>query len=148
MIAVDTNLLVCAHRHESEWHVPAARTIMKLAEGDGPWAIPWPCVHEFLSVVTNPRIYKPPTPLAKAFEQVEIWIASPSLRLIGELAGHWTELRRLLTAGKISGGAVHDARVVAICREHGVRELWSADRDFGRMVGITVRNPLTGGSES
>ena len=145
MIAVDTNLLVYAHRRDSEWHALAAKAVAGLAESTAPWAIPWPCIHEFLAVVTHPRIYKPPTPLPKALEQVVVWMESPSLHLVGELAGHWAELRHILTAGKVVGGAVHDARIAAICREHGVKELWSADRDFGRMARVTVRNPLTGG---
>lgn len=144
MIAVDTNILVYAHRSESEWHAAARNTVTQLAEGEPLWAIPWPCIHEFLAVVTNPRVSKLQTPLARAIEQVEIWMQSPSLRLLGELAGHWKELHHILTTGKIAGGAVHDARIAAICREHGVRELWSADRDFSRISGIRVRNPLTG----
>jgi uncharacterized protein len=76
--------------------------------------------------------------------QVEIWMESPSLRLLGEMKGHWKDLKEALTAGSIAGGAVHDAHVAAICREHGVRELWSADRDFTRLSGLVVRNPLVG----
>jgi predicted nucleic acid-binding protein len=34
--------------------------------------------------------------------------------------------------------------VAALCRQHGVRELWSADRDFSRFVGLAVKNPLIG----
>jgi uncharacterized protein len=75
---------------------------------------------------------------------VDAWLESPSLRTIGELKGHWKELCAILSAGRIAGGAVHDARIAAICRENGVRELWSADRDFNRMKSITVRNPLVG----
>jgi len=142
MIAVDTNILVYAHRRDSEWHQTAYAQIESLASASAPWAIPWPCIHEFLAVVTHRRIYRPPTPLAKALEQVEIWLESPSLRTIGELRGHWKELRGLVEAGRVAGGAIHDARVAAICREHGVREIWSADRDFGRLPGVTVRNPL------
>jgi toxin-antitoxin system PIN domain toxin len=142
MIAVDTNLLVYAHRRDSEWHERAAGVIKELAEGLTPWAVPWPCVDEFLAIVTHPRIYRPPTPMSKAIEQVEFWMDSPSVRTIGELAGHWQELRKLLLSGRIAAGSVHDARVAAICREHGITELWSADRDFGRMSGIRVRNPL------
>lgn len=142
MIAVDTNILVYAHRLDSEWHKSAYRLVASLAEAAAPWAIPWPCIHEFLAVVTHPRIYRPPTPLSKALGQVEIWLESPSLRTIGELKGHWKELRELVEAGRVAGGAIHDARVAAICREHGVREIWSADRDFGRLAGVTVRNPL------
>jgi uncharacterized protein len=75
--------------------------------------------------------------------QIDIWMESPSLRLLGELKGHWPELRRVISTGKIAGGTVHDARVAVICLEHDVRELWSADRDFGRIAGLAVRNPLT-----
>jgi uncharacterized protein len=144
MIAVDTNILVYAHRRDSEWHAIAFECVASLAGTPEPWGMPWPCVHEFLAVVTHPRIYRPPTPVTKALAQVEIWMESPSLRLLGEMKGHWKELREALTAGRISGGAVHDARVAAICREHGVHELWSADRDFTRLSGLVVRNPLVG----
>ena len=142
MIAVDTNILVYAHRRDSEWHERAVQAIAELAEGPAPWAVPWPCLHEFLAIVTHPRIYSPPTPVEKALEQVKAWLESPSLRVLGELAGHWKELEEILSAGRIVGGAVHDARVAAICREHGVREIWSADRDFTRIKGLAVRNPL------
>jgi len=142
VVAIDTNLLVYAHRRDSEWHSEAARAIAELAQSGVAWAIPWPCVHEFLGVVTNPRIFKPASRIHEAVNQVEIWMEAPSLRLLGELAGHWAELQTIITTGKISGPAVHDARIAAICREHGVCELWTADRGFSRMAGIRVRNPL------
>jgi uncharacterized protein len=144
MIAVDTNILVYAHRVDSPWHESAYQAILNLAQGDTVWCIPWPCIHEYLAVVTHPRIYSPPTPLARALEQVEIWLEAPSLRMLGELAGHWKELKKIVSAGKIMGGAIQDARVAAICVEHGVREIWSADRDFTRVAGLAVRNPLLG----
>lgn len=141
MIAIDTNLLVYAHRRDSEWHQPAAQVVAQAAEGGAPWGIPWPCIHEFLATVTK-RIYLPPTPLAAAIDQVDAWFASPSLTLLGEGEAHWPALRRLLTAARIVGGAVHDARVAAICIQHGVTELFSADRDFSRFPELKVRNPL------
>lgn len=66
MIAVDTNLLVYAHREDSQWHASAFGRLAELAEGRSAWAIPWPCLHEFLANVTHPRIYAPPTPLTAA----------------------------------------------------------------------------------
>ena len=144
MIAVDTNVLVYAHRRDSEWHDRAYRALAELAEGSAPWAVPWPCIHEFLAIVTHPRIYQPPTPIDQALEQVEIWLESPSLRMLGEMKGHWKEVRSMLSGGRIAGGAVHDARVAALCREHGVHEIWSIDRDFTRVPAIVVRNPLPG----
>jgi toxin-antitoxin system PIN domain toxin len=142
LIAVDTNILVYAHRAESPFFDAAAAKLALLAEGKAPWAIPWPCVHEFLAVVTRPRIFDPPTPLPVALDQVDAWLESPSLTLLAETEQHWPVLRRLLTATHLSGGGVHDARIAALCLQHGVRELWSADRDFSRFPDLTVVNPL------
>ena len=142
MIAVDSNILVYAHREDSDWHASALAKLVALAEGSGAWAIPWPCLHEFLAIVTHPRIYSPPSPLAAAIEQVEAWIESPSLVLLTESAVHWQTLRETLMNGKISGPQVHDARIAALCVQHGVKELWSADRDFGRFPNLPVVNPL------
>ncbi|HET9063820.1 MAG TPA: TA system VapC family ribonuclease toxin [Candidatus Binatia bacterium] len=143
MIAIDANVLVYAHRQDSEWHEPAAECLRSCAEGRAPWALPWPCVHEFLAIVTHPRIFSPPTTTARAIDQIDAWMDSPSVVLLAEGATHWTELRGLLEAGRVSGPQVHDARVAALCLAHGVRELWTADRDFSRFPALRTRNPLT-----
>ena len=142
MIAVDTNVLVYAHREDSPWHEAASVRMVDLAEGRAPWAIPWPCLHEFLAIVTHPRIYAPPTPLDAALDQVEAWMESPSLVLLSETEGYWMELRAAVQSGRVAGAQVHDARIAAICGTHGIRELWTADRDFSRFPGLNVRNPL------
>ena len=74
MIAVDTNLLVFAHREDSPFHEAALHSLVLLAEGRAPWAIPWPCIHEFFSIATHPRIYNPPTPIPEALDQIEAWM--------------------------------------------------------------------------
>ena len=142
MIAVDTNILVYAHRADSEWHDRAAMRLRELAEGRAPWAIPWPCVHEFLAIVTHPRIYDPPTPVAAALDQMDAWLESPSLVLLTEAGDYWAVLRQLLEAGRVVGSRIHDARIAALCRTHGIRELWTADRDFSRFPDLVSRNPL------
>ena len=144
MIALDTNILVYAHREDSPFHETASRCVAGLAEAPAIWAIPWPCLHEFLAIVTHARIYAPPTPLARALDQVDAWLESPTLMLLTESGAHWPVLRALLASGRVAGALVHDARVAALCREHGVRELWSADRDFSRFAGLRVVNPLVG----
>jgi uncharacterized protein len=144
MIAVDSNVLVYAHREDSPWHESAYARLVRLAEGRAPWAIPWPCIHEFLSIVTHARIYAPPTPLATAIDQIEAWMESPSLVVLAEAESYWTQLRGLIQAARVTGPQIHDARVAALCLQHGVTELWTADRDFGRFPGLTVRNPLVG----
>jgi uncharacterized protein len=142
LIAVDTNLLVYAHRQEMQHHAPSAACVSALAGGREPWALPWPCVHEFLATVTNPRVFKTPTPMEVALNAVDAWKSSPSLVLLHEQAGHWSELRALLSKAGVRGPMVHDGRIAALCLQHGVREFWTADRDFGRFPSLRTRNPL------
>jgi toxin-antitoxin system PIN domain toxin len=116
--------------------------VARCAEARAAWAIPWPCLHEFFAIATHPRIYAPPTPAARAQEQIDAWLESPSLVLLTEGDSHWPTLRALLSKARIAGPAVHDARIAALCLQHEVRELWSADRDFGRFAALRVVNPL------
>lgn len=142
MIAIDTNILVYAHRADSDWHVPANALLKQLAEGQVQWGIPWHCVHEFIAIVTHPRIYGPPSKLRQAIEQVEAWLESPVVQLFGESKVHWALITEQLIRGRVQGPVVHDARVAAICLGQGVTEFWTADRDFSRFPALATRNPL------
>jgi len=145
VIAVDSNILLYSHRAEHEWYAKALACVRGLAEGEEPWLIPWPCVHEFLSVATNSRVFAKPTPMEHAAGQVDHWLASPSVRMGAEGGDHWRTLRHLLTRGRVTGGMVHDARIASICINHGVTTFWSADRDFLRFPELKTVNPLVVG---
>jgi predicted nucleic acid-binding protein len=84
---------------------------------------------------------------AAALNQVDIWLESPSLALLTESPTHWATWRAILVESAITGARVHDAHIMALCRQHGVRELWSVDRDFSRFAGVKVVNPLVGQHE-
>jgi uncharacterized protein len=142
VIAVDTNLLVYSHRSDNPFHLPAKELIETLRSGRAIWAIPWPCVHEFLSIVTHPKIFKQPTPPATAFDAIDAWQASENLHFLSESDGYLDKLREQTGTAQARGPLVHDARIAALCLHHGVRELWSADRDFSKFPALTVRNPL------
>ena len=142
MIAVDTNLLVYAHRVDMPQHVDAAAAVRGLAEGGQPWAIAWPSIHEFFAVVTHTR-FRPPSPPRLALQAIRSFLASPSLRLIGEGVDHLDWLARFIGRGDVYGAMIHDARIAAICLAHGVNELWTADRDFSRFAELKTHNPLS-----
>jgi len=142
VIAVDTNLLVYAHRADAQFHAKARRqAIESLAQGVA--AIPWPCVHEFLAIVTNARIFKTPTTMKLAMAELHGLAARPNVCLLAEGEGYLEQLEPLALGAGIQGGAIHDARVAAICLYHGVGELWTTDRDFSRYPALKTRNPLT-----
>lgn len=142
MIAVDSNLLVYSYREDSDFHRPAKEFIESLRQSPAPWAIPWPCIHEFIGVITHTNVYKPPSSLSSAFEAVDAWLAGGNLHLLSESPGYFEKLRDIAASAKLSGARIHDARIAALCLHHGVRELWTADRDFSMFPKLKTRNPL------
>lgn len=142
MIAFDTNVLVAAHRRDSPFHDAARTAVVALINRGQRWAIPWPCIHEFFGVVTHPRVFDPPSTSDQAIAQLEAWFESPTLVVLAEDGAYWPTFRDILRSSRTVGPRVHDARIAALCLRHGVSELWSADRDFGRFPALHVRNPL------
>jgi toxin-antitoxin system PIN domain toxin len=144
MLAVDTNVLVYAHRREAAEHELAAGVVRELAEGSAAWSLPWPCVYEFFSIVTNPRIWRQAaTTPVEAWSQLEAWMSSPSLQMLGETEDFTHVLSRFVRHPRVRGPIVHDARVAALCVAHGVDELLTRDRDFSLFGELKTRNPFT-----
>ncbi|MFQ5599712.1 MAG: TA system VapC family ribonuclease toxin [Candidatus Krumholzibacteriia bacterium] len=142
MRAVDTNVLVFSEIRSSPHHEVARRVLAELSEGTLPWAIPWPCVYEFLRVVTHPRVYHPPVPLGFALKDLQRILSSPTLVLLGETAAHAEVMTKVLDESGVSGNLVHDAHIAVLCLEHGVTELVTGDRDFSRFPDLAVTNPF------
>jgi hypothetical protein len=142
MIAIDTNILVYARRAETPHHARARKLLLTLAEGGRPWALPWPCVYEYLRLVTHPRVFDPPTGIEAALADLESLLESPSLTLLGEGVTHRAAMRQVLLSGRPAGNLVHDAHIAALLVENGVREFWTEDRDFARFPGLKVVYPF------
>lgn len=139
MIAVDTNILVYAHREESPQHARALDALRALAEGDEPWALPVFVLGEFLRVVTHARIFDPPSTRSNAVDAVEALLASPTVRVLHPGDRFWTLLRAALEEAGGTGNLVLDAEIVAVAREHGVTTILSEDKDFRRFPSIGLR---------
>ena len=82
MTAADTNILIYAHRIESEWHEAAAARLVALSEGVERWALPVFCVTEIMRVVTHRRVFNPPSTVAQAADFIEAVVASPSCEVV------------------------------------------------------------------
>ncbi|MCY3623485.1 MAG: PIN domain-containing protein [Gammaproteobacteria bacterium] len=142
MIAIDTNLLVYAHRPEMPFHERAREVLSGAVGGAEPVSVPWPCVHEFLAIVSNPRIFRDATPVSAALDAVGRLLDSLDGGFLAEGEGYLAALERIARPALLQGAVVHDARIAALCLYHGVRVLWSADRDFSRFPDLAVANPL------
>ena len=142
MQAIDTNILIYAEITSSQYHRPARQALTELAEGAAPWALPWPCIYEFLRVVTHPRVFHPPVPLEVALTDLRAITGSPSLLLLSETERHVELMTSIVKEAGVTGNLIHDAHIAALCIEHGVTELISADRDFLRFKPLKIVNPF------
>ncbi len=142
MQAIDTNVLIYAEITSSQHHRQARQVLTQLAEGAVPWALPWPCIYEFLRVVTHPRVFHPPVPLEIALTDLKAITESPSILLLSETDRHSELMTSIVKESGVTGNLIHDAHIAALCVEHGVTELISADRDFLRFKSLKIVNPF------
>jgi hypothetical protein len=140
VIAVDTNVLVYAHRPEFPKHTAARSRLTALAEADAPWGLPVFAIGEFLRVITHPRLLDPPHTPAEASEAISRVLASPSLIVLYPGDRYTATLLELVIDSDVTGNLVFDAMIVAVCREHGVHTLLTEDRDFNRFDGLAVEH--------
>jgi uncharacterized protein len=147
VIAVDTNILVAAHRLEAPKHDRALHWLRSLSQGAEPWGVPVSCLSEFVRVVTHRSVFDPPSTIAQAVDAMDALLESPTVRILTPSGGHWSLVRASIVAGNATGNLVFDAQIAAVCREHGVERLLSEDRDFRRFPGLLlVTLDLTPGS--
>lgn len=142
MIAVDTNLLVYAHRPEMPFHARARHVLQEAVAGSEPLSVPWPCAHELLRSSPTPAFFNDPTPIDEALDAVRRLLASLTGGFLAEGQGYLDALERVARPALLQGAIVHDARIAVLCVFHGIRELWSADRDFSGFPDLAVVNPL------
>lgn len=138
MIAIDTNVLVYAHRGETELNASALNWLTGLCEGVDPWAMPVPCLSEFFRVVTHPRVLNPPSKLSEAIEFAVALLEAPSCRLLRPGSAYIQHFFDVMQSADARGNLVFDAQIVALCREHGISRVLTNDRDFERFGGLSI----------
>lgn len=141
MIAVDTNILVYALQPGVPQHREALRRLEALATGRLPWAIPFPCVAQFLRVVTH-RSFRPVIPASAAWHNLGALLASPTVQLLTPTRQHVPMLRDVIDESGAVGDMVYDAQIVTLCLEYGVGEILTADKGLRRFTGIKVTDPF------
>ena len=131
MVMADVNVLVYAHRQESPEHKRYADWLIRLATGSEPFALSELVLHGFLRIVTNPKIFDPPSTVTQALAFVDELIARPTCTLIRPGPGHWQLFRDLCRRANLRGKLVADAVHAALAIETGC-EWVTADTDFSR----------------
>ena len=141
MILVDANLLIYAHVKAFAQHQAARDWLDEQLNDISRVGLPWASLLAFLRVVTNPRIFEQPEPIADAWAQVMAWLACDTTWIPEPTEHHSETLGRLIALPGVHGNLVPDAHVAALAIEHGVT-LCSTDGDFGRFPGLRWLNPL------
>lgn len=131
MIAIDTNVLVYAHRQEYPRHADAKARIIGLAVRPAPWGVPVFCLGEFVRVVTHRKVLNPPSSLEQATTFLDRLSESDSFRVLLPDVEYWTDLKAALEIASAKGNLAFDAQIAALCVRHGAT-LLTADRDFAR----------------
>lgn len=139
MMAVDTNVLIYAHRVETDLNAAATAELVRLAEGAEPWAVPVFCVTEFLRVVTHRRVFNPPSTISQAIDFINGVVLSPTCRIALPGADFLDHLETTVRGADARGNLTFDAQIAALCREHGIAAILTNDRDFERFAGLHVR---------
>jgi toxin-antitoxin system PIN domain toxin len=122
---------------------PASRAWLdERLSGTAKVGLPWHSLLAFLRIVSNPRLFRPPTSTSSAWRQVQGWLAQPSVWIPAPTDRHPDTLSRLLDEN-VSSALVSDAHLAALAIEHGLM-LCSTDGDFARFQGVRWENPLTG----
>lgn len=142
MKAVDTNILVYAFHADFPQHRPAKAALVALVAQSEAWGIPSPCLHEFLATATRQKYLSQPATAEQALQFLRVLRDEYGCFVLDESVRHFETLEQILRASGVTGAKVHDARIAAICRDHGVQELWTADRDFGYFPWLNTVNPL------
>ena len=144
MRAVDAGLLAAAINRFAPEHARASRVLDTLANGDQPWAIPWPAAHEFLRVVSHAHLVARPLAALDALGFLELLLASPQVRALGPGPRHAAVLTEILEMLPEGASPPPGLATAAVLREHGVRELLSADRGMRVFPFLAVRDPFHG----
>ena len=137
----DVNVLIYASREESPNHLAYRDWLQALALGDESFGLSEFVCSSFLRIVTNPRIWDPPTPTELAVEFVAALRERPNCVLVSPGARHWGIFADLCVSLGLQGNVIADAYLAALAIESG-NEWVTADRDFRRFPGLRVRHPL------
>jgi uncharacterized protein len=140
--ALDTNILLYASDSGSPHHQKARGFLEECMRKEELFCLGWPTVMGYLRISTHPSIFNQPLTPAEAMENIGTLLNLPHMRFLSEEEGFWDIYRELTADVPTRGNLVPDAHLAAILRQHGVKKLYSHDRDFLKFAFLDVRDPL------
>jgi uncharacterized protein len=141
--SLDVNLLLFASDRSSARHEAASQFLEACAAGPELLYLAWPTLMSYLRIATHPRIFSSPLPPNEALGNISALLALPHVRAVSELDGFADAYTHVTGDLVVRGNLVPDAHLSAILFQHGIRTLYSSDRDFRKFASLDVRDPFT-----
>lgn len=141
MIALDTNLLVYAHRSALPEHKRAQRSIELAAINRKGWGVPVFCLAEFWAVVTHPSCSGRPSKEDEARAFLD-GLTEAGAKVLYPLDGFAGRLCRLACHLRIQGARIFDLQIALAALDGGATEIWTHDRNFAVVPGLSAKDPL------
>ncbi len=141
-VTVDANLLLYASDRASRFYDPATVTLRRLAQGPRLLYLFWPVIMAYLRIATHSAIFDSPLAPDEATGNIDSLLKLPHVRSPSEDEIFWTTYMDVTAPGPVRGNLVPDAHIAALMRRHGVRDIFTLDRDFRRFEGIRTLDPL------
>lgn len=141
MVLPDVNVLAYAHREDTAHHAGCRRWLEAAINGDAAYGLSEFVLSGFVRVVTHPKIFTNPSPIADALAFADQLRDRPNCVLVAPGPRHWEIFRRLCSESGVKGNLVPDAYLAALAIESGC-EWVSTDRDFSRFTGLRWRHPV------
>lgn len=141
MLLPDVNVLIYAHREDSQDHDAYNKWLKEQLDAQAAFGLTGVVLSGFLRITTHPRIFNPPTPLNEALAFVNALTSTDSVVMVQPGSRHWGIFSNLLLETEARGNLVADAWLAAIAIEHACTWI-STDRDFSRFPGLNWRHPL------
>lgn len=140
--AIDANILACASDQDSVVHPAAVQFLRRCATGTELFCLAWVTVSAYLRIVTHPSVFRRPLSPEEAMGNIDGLLTLPQVRVLGEEEGFWKVYREVAKSVSPRGNPVPDAHLAAVLRQHGVRTLYTRDRDFLRFDFLEIVDPL------
>ena len=140
--ALDVNILLYASDTGSALHGKAGLFLKTCMAQEELFCLAWPTVMSYLRIATHPAVFRQPLTPAEAVANIESLLNLRHTRFLGEEEGFWDVYREVASETPVRGNLVPDAHLAALLRQHGVKRLYTHDRDFLKFSFLDVRDPL------
>jgi uncharacterized protein len=142
MILVDVNILVYAHRPDSENHSQYRKWLKEALQAGSPCGLSELVLAGLIRIVTNPRVFPDATPIGIALKFAYQLREHPACVMVSPGGRHWEIFTGLCMKVGAKGNLVSDAYFAALAIELGA-EWITTDRDYSRFPGLRWRHPLS-----